>query len=135
MSAARAAGSGLAGCTLGSARDRTNQKEHKKQHKTTDNTTEAQCIERAQCAKACIEYALAALTVDVLLQITWQRGRDFRLLSRQEFGEVFLPGRGEHGEIAAIADVRACVPRGAHELAEVRIEFGRAARVVERGHA
>src|SRR3569832_427127 len=108
---------------------------HQVQHETAVFSAIAQCIERAQPVKACIEYTLAALTVDVLLQITRQRGRDLHLLNRQEFSEVFLPWLGEYSEIAAVDDMSAFVTRGAHELAKVRIEFGRAARDVERGHA
>src|SRR5262249_246086 len=84
-----------------------------------------------QAANGRFEHALAALAVDILFEVAGKRSDDLDPLAREEFGEVLLAGDFEHGEIAAIHHAHTHGARRAHQSAEVRVEFRRAAGDVE----
>ena len=78
-----------------------------------------------------VEHALAALAIDIVLQIARHRGHDLDLLAGEEFGEVLLARHGKNGEIATVDHAHAHVARRSHQPAKVRVELGRAAGDVE----
>ena len=83
-------------------------------------------------ADRAVEHALAALALDIVLQIARHRGHHLDAVRRQEIGEVFLARLLQDGEIAAVHHLHAARARRRHQPAEMRVELGRAAGDVER---
>src|SRR5581483_4615509 len=104
------------------------------QHEPAAGLRIAQRIEPPQHADALVEYAAAALPVDVFLQIAGQRGDDLHAVAGEKLGETFLAGLFENREIAPIHHFRAEAARLADEVAEMRIELGGAAGYIQRAH-
>ncbi len=73
----------------------------------------------------------AALPVDQLRRVARQRGRDLDFVFRQEGIQVLLAGLAEDGQVAAVDDVRAELPRTQDEVTETRMKLGRAARDIQ----
>ena len=93
----------------------------------------AQAVEHLQAAHARIEHAFAALAVHIVLEVTGHRCHDFNVVSSEELRETLLSRLLEYRQVAAVHHLDIEFARGAHEIAEMRIELRRAARHVERG--
>src|SRR5262249_35856429 len=89
-------------------------------------------VETLEAADRAIEYALAALGVDIVLEIAGHGCDDLDPLAGKEVGEVFLALHFQNGQVAAIHHAHAEAACGAHQGAEMRVELGGAPGDVER---
>ena len=80
----------------------------------------AERVEPLQPADRAVVHALAALLVDIVLQIAGHRRDDLDLIVREEFGQIFLARLLLNGEVAAVHHLHAHVARGGDEAAEMR---------------
>ena len=94
----------------------------------------AQRIECPQRADALVEHALAALAIDVVLQVAGQRGDDFDFVRREEIGQILMPRFFQDRQVAAIHHPHAESARLRHQFAKLRMQFGGAAGDIERGN-
>src|SRR4051812_5516178 len=94
-----------------------------------------QFVEASKSAQRTFEHSLATLAIHVVFEIARHGCGDLDLLAGKELGEILLSGHFEDRQIAAIHHLHVHLARGAHQLAEVRIEFRRAAGDVERRYA
>ncbi len=101
------------------------------QHQTAARARVAEPVQARQGREAAREHALAALPVDVVLQVARQRGDDLHRLRGKELGQALLPGLVQHGQVAPVDDVHAERARAQDELPEMRIELRRPAREVQ----
>ena len=95
----------------------------------------AQRGEPSQGRDARLEDALAALAVDVVLEIAGQRRGDLDALPGEKRRGVFLTRLEQHGEVAAVDHPDAGAPRALDHRTEVRVELGRAPGEVQRRSA
>src|SRR3974390_125301 len=77
----------------------------------------AERIQFAQGPDRGIEHTLAALALDIVLQITGHRRDDLDPLMREEFSRVSLSRLFENREIATVDHMHAALSRRAHEAA------------------
>ena len=73
----------------------------------------AERVELLQAADRAVEHALAALALDIVLQIAGHRGDDLDAVRRQKFGEVLLARLLQDGEVAAVHHLDAELARAA----------------------
>ena len=92
----------------------------------------AQVVELAQPVEAGLENAIAALLVDVLFQITGQRGGDFNRVIGEERRQRLVARFVENGQVAAIDHAQPHRPRFADQPAEVRVHLRRPAGQIKR---
>ena len=90
-----------------------------------------QGVQSQQSFDARAEDPLAALAVDVLVEIARQRCNDGDPASREELGEVLVAGLEEDGEIAPVDDPDAVFHRGVDQPSKVRVQLRRAAGEIE----
>jgi two-component system LytT family response regulator len=91
----------------------------------------AEFVEALQAADAGGIDALAALRVDVVLEIAGQRRGDLDALLRQELGEILVAGLEQNGEVAPVDHAHAHAAGHPHEAPEMRIQLRRTPGEVE----
>ena len=92
----------------------------------------AQCIQLLQRDDAVCEHALTALLVDVARRVARQGCDHIDAVVGEKCGGVFLSWLEQHSQVAAVDDFQAaCAPRQ-RDLAEMWIEFRRAAGEIQR---
>jgi hypothetical protein len=89
-------------------------------------------IEALQCDDRFLERAVAPLQVGIALAIVWQRADDLDPALREPAGQVAARAGKQNREIAAVDDALAARHAFVHQVAEVRVEFGRAAGDIDR---
>jgi len=94
----------------------------------------AERVQTPQPADAAGKAPLAALLVNIALDVAGQRGDDLDVVRSKENGQIFLPGFLEDGEVAAVDDPHASLTAGDGQAPEMWIEFRRSARQVEGPH-
>jgi hypothetical protein len=94
--------------------------------------TIAEAIQLLERADASIEYAAPTLLFDILQAVAGEGGDDVDPLVRQKGGRIFLARLEEDRQIAAIDHLSSERAGRAHEVAKVRMEFGRAAGDIQR---
>ena len=80
------------------------------------------------------KHALAALLLYILLGVTWQGGGNSDTFAGQKFGHVFVSFLTQDCQVAAIDDLRAGGPGGAHQVFEMGVHLRGAAGQVEDSH-
>ena len=98
---------------------------------SSNTMSRTKCIACCNAADRFFEHALAALAVDIVLEIAGHRSDDFDLLPRQERGKVLVSGLFQDSEVAAVHDVDAERAGARHQPPEVRIDLRRAAGDIE----
>ncbi len=75
----------------------------------------AAIAERVECLQAAdggVEHALAALAVDIVLEVAGHRGDDLDLLGGEKLRQVLLARLLQDGQVAAVDHLHADVARG-----------------------
>ena len=90
-------------------------------------------IEALQRLDRLLERAVAALQVGIALAVVRQRADDLDAALREPAGQVAARAGEQNREIAAVDDALAARHAFVHQVAEVRVELGRAAGDVDRG--
>ena len=104
---------------------------HEVQHERAIVAAVPQAVQLAQRGDAALEHAFAALALDELLRVAGERGDYLDLVRGEKRGKVLLARLAEDGEIAPVHHVRAERARIFHQLAELRMQLGRAAGDVQ----
>src|SRR5579883_1508621 len=94
----------------------------------------ARLVEQSKRRDTALEHAAAALFIDVFGRVTRKACDDVDLLLTKKVEKVFLPGLEKNREIASIDDPLPEAPALRHQHSEIRIQFGRAARNINRVH-
>ena len=102
------------------------------QHQACLRPAVAETVQPLQRLDAFRINALAALRVHVLLEVAGQGGDDLDLMVSKEFGQVAFPVYEKDREIRPVNHAATEGARFAHQVFEIRVEFGSAARDVYR---
>jgi hypothetical protein len=83
----------------------------------------AERVQQVQSGDALLVRAAATLLIDVLLEITWQRGGNDHAVARKELRQVALSVFEQHRQITAVDHGTPELAGGADEVAELRVDL------------
>ena len=86
-----------------------------------------QRVQFFQCGQAGIEGSLAALFINIVFQITGQRGGNDDLVGGKELGLLLVTLLLQDNQVAAVDDGNVHCSGAANQILEMRVHFRRAA--------
>ena len=96
-------------------------------------TSETGLIQSLQALDAFLVNPLAALRIDIILQVTGHGSNHFHLLLRQKIHQPGITGLDHNRQVAAVNHMDAMLPGSGDQMFERGVHFRRAASEIQRG--